>query len=266
MKMKCGKNIFFIFAAVVLTFFACGCSGSANDADTLLQMAANSAQNGKNSDALMLAKEACMLSPDNVEALLMRSIMAERCGEKASALDSALQAVKIAPNHVGALYTVGRLYSYNKDTAAEAVNYLEKALTFNPNDINTLILLSNLSVALKSEKSLDYISKLQSLDSELVNTFEGQTLLAHAYAIRGKKREATLTFGIISRKWANVLSNYNYAVALDCLYNNTSIVAEKYKLFLEQSASDPKFDKLRKDVERRLKKLPQQQKNSRRRR
>ena len=121
------KKSFVIIFAVLLTVVFYGCPGTANDADTLLQMSAREAQNGKNSDALMLAKEACMVSPENVDALLMRAIMAEKCNDRQLALDSALQALRLAPNNFIVLYTVGRLYSYSKDTAAEAMGYLEKA-------------------------------------------------------------------------------------------------------------------------------------------
>lgn len=253
-------SLFTVFAAILL--FA-GCSGSANDADTLLQMSAKAAQNGKNSDALMLAKEACMVSPDNVEALLMRSIMAERCNDRPLALDSALQALKRAPNNFASLYTLGRLYAENKNTAAEAMGYLEKALNLMPEDINTLTLLANVAVVLKSEKALDYLLKLEAIDSELIKTFEGQTLKGHAYAIRGDNRKATIAFVMADRLGKNILSNYNYAVAGDCLYNKPAFAVPKYQLFLKQTASDPAYADLRRDVERRLKKIQPKQRRRR---
>lgn len=248
------KTISSVFAVLMFIVIA-GCSGSANNVHTLLQMSAKAAQSGKNSDALMLAKEACMVSPDNVEALLMRALMAERCNDKQLALDSALQALKRAPNQFVTLYTVGRLYAENKNTAAEAMGYLEKAHNLVPDDINTLVLLANLSVAVKSEKSLEYIRKIEAADSELINSYEGKTLMGHAYAICGDKQKATISFGMADRFGKNILSNYNYAVAIDCLYNKPSLALQKYQLFIRQSASDPAFASLRRDVERRLKKI-----------
>ena len=255
--MKAGKNIISIVLAVCFTVFIAGCSGSANDAGTLLHLAAKEAQNGKNSDALMLAKEACMLSPDNVEALLMRSLMAERCKDRPLALDSALQAVKLAPEHFAALYTVGRLYSYSPDSAVEAVSYLEKAHSINSEDINTLILLSNLTVSLKSPKALDFLNKIDALDSEVLNNFAGRTMFGHAYAIRGKNnnKKATIAFGHADRMGRNILSNYNYAVAIDCLYNKPSAAVAKYQTFLKQSAAKPEYAAMRKAVEKRLQKI-----------
>ena len=250
------KNIIISITLLSCTvLFFSGCSGSANDAGTLLQMAAKEARSGKNSDAFMLAKEACMIDPGNVDALLMRAIMAERNKDKPLALDSALQAVRLVPNHFGALYTLGRLYSYSKDTAAEAVSYLEKAHSLNPDDTNTLILLANLSVSLKSAKALNYLRKIESLDSEIMNTYEGATMLGHAYAIRNDKRNATISFGKADRLGKSILSNYNYAVALDCLYNRQKMAIPKYQLFVEKSAAHPALASLRKDVEKRLNKI-----------
>ena len=263
MKLRT-KTVFFVFA-VFAVFFLSGCSGSANDADTLLQMSAKEAQSGKNSDALMLAKEACMVSPDNVEALLMRAIMAERCNDKQLALDSALQALKRAPNQFASLYTVGRLYAADKNTAAEAMGYLEKAHNLVPSDVNTLILLANLAVTLKSEKALDYLRKIEAVDSELINSYEGKTMMGHAYAIRGDKRNSTLAFGIADRMGKSILSNYNYAVAIDCLYNKPALAVPKYQLFVRQSAADPALASLRKDVERRLNKISNTSRSGRRR-
>ncbi|MBR2723444.1 MAG: hypothetical protein IKB77_03840 [Lentisphaeria bacterium] len=257
------KMISFALALLAVCCFS-GCSGSANDADTLLRMAAKSAQDGKNSDALMLAKEACMVSPDNVEALLMRSVMAERCNDKLLALDSALQALKRAPNRFAPLYTVGRLYAQDKKTAAEAMGYLEKAHNLMGDDVNTLILLANLAVTLKSEKALTYLLKIENADSSLLNTFEGQTLLGHAYNIRGDKRNAVIAFGKADRLGKNILSNYNYAVAADCLYNKPNFALPKYQAFLKQTAADIEYSSLRKDVERRLKKITPKKRSRRR--
>lgn len=250
------KKVSVIIFAVFLTVILAGCPGKGNDADTLLQMSVREAKKGRNTDALMLAKEACMVSPDNSEALLMRSVMAERCNDRQLALDSALQALRLVPNNFVALYTVGRLYSSGKDTATEAMEYLEKAHNLKPEDVNTLILLANLAVNLKSEKALEYLNKLGAVDSELVDTYEGKTLLGHAYAIRGKKREAAIAFGVADRKGKNVLSNYNYAVAIDCIYGGKpSLAVSKYQIFLKQSENDPALASLRRDVERRLRKL-----------
>lgn len=263
MKLRT-KIVLFVFA-VFTVILSVGCSGSANDADTLLQMSAKAAQNGKNADALMLAKDACIVSPDNIEALLMRAVMAERCNDKQLALDSALQALKRAPNQFAALYTVGRLYAADKNTAAEAMGYLEKAHNLVPDDINTLILLADLAVALKSEKALDYLRKIEAADSEIINSYEGKTMLGHAYAIRGDKRNSTLSFGIADRIGKSILSNYNYAVAIDCLYNKPALAIPKYELFVRQSAADPALAALRKDVERRLSKIKNTSRSSRRR-
>jgi hypothetical protein len=51
-----------------------------------------------------------------------------------------------------------------------------------------------------------------------------------------------------------VLSNYNYAVAIDCLYNKPALAASKYQKFLKQSAADPAWASIRKDVEKRMNK------------
>ena len=255
--MKCKSFTVIILSAAAVAFLSIGCSKKAKDAGTFLQLAAKEAQNGKNSDALMLARDACILSPDNVDALLMRSLMAERCNDRTLAMDSALQALKLAPDYFAALYTVGRLYSYNKDTAAEAMGYLEKAYALQENDTNTLILLANLAVSLRSPKALDYLLKIDSLDSEILNSFEGKTMLGHAYALRGDKRQAIINFGRAFRDYdeQKIVSNYNFAVAIDCLYNKPSMAVSKYKLFLKQSASKQEFASLRKSVERRLKKI-----------
>lgn len=234
-----------------------GCSKNAKDTGTLLQLAAKEAQNGKNSDALMLARDACILSPDNADALLMRALMAERCKDNTLAMDSALQALKIAPDYFAALYTVGRLYSYNKDSAAEAMSYLEKAHFLQENDINTLILLANLAVSMNSPKALDYLLKIEALDSEILNTFEGKTMLGHAYMLKGDNRKAIIAFGRAHRDFdeQKILSNYNFAVAIDCLYKRPATAVSKYELFMKQSASKPEFAPLRKAVERRLKSI-----------
>ena len=210
----------------------------------------------------MLAKEACIKEPDNVDALMMRALMAERCNDRPLALDSVLQAYKIAPENFAVLYTLGRLYSESNSTAAEAMGYLEKANKIQPDDVNTLKLLANVCVTLKSEKALVYLKQLESLDSGIINSFEGKTMFGHAYAIRKANREATGSFGMADKLGRNILSNYNFAVAVDCLYNQPDIALEKYQRFLKQTASNSEYARLRKDVEKRINKI----KKTRRRR
>ena len=80
-------------------------------------------------------------------------------------------------------------------------------------------------------------------------------MLGHAYMLRGDKRRATINFGFADKRAKSVLSNYNYAVAIDCLYNKPALAASKYQVFLKQSADNPAFASLRKNVEKRVRKI-----------
>ena len=55
-----------------------------------------------------------------------------------------------------------------------------------------------------------------------------------------------------------------YAVAADCLYNKPNFALPKYQAFLKQTAADIEYSSLRKDVERRLKKITPKKRSRRR--
>ena len=158
----------FLCAVVVCTF---GCSSEKQDVNIVLTEAVKEAKLKQWKKTFNLATKALEIEQNNSNALLIKSIAADNLEMREVAIDLALQAVKIDPDNFVALYTIGNLYSQDDLRLSDAIGYLKKAHKINPEDMNTLILLANNSIKLKSGKAAkEYLDKLSQLDGTLATS------------------------------------------------------------------------------------------------
>ncbi len=237
----------------MLCLFPAGCGN--NTADGCLAKASERVANGDWNGALKLARRAVELEPDNVAALLFRATASEKCDERDRALDSALQAVKINPESFAAQYTLGRLYSADPARYADAMNALEQAFRLKPDDVDTLILLCNVSVSMRARQAVRYLQMLKRRPEFAKNpALDNQ--LGVALVRAGNFNAAKQAFMDACRNSKNNPDMvYNMGTFL---YRYTASKANArgfYNFFLRLTAGKPEYAAARARVEARLRQL-----------
>ena len=159
--MKMTKLLIPAAIALLTLFVAAGCGD--NTVEGCLNKANEYATGGDWKRALKYTRKATELAPENVSSLVFRAIAAEKAGERDLAVSSATKAVGCNPDSFSAQYTLGRLYSTDPTRYAEAMNALLKALRLKQNDTNTLVLLCNVAVAMRSNQTLTFLMALKRL-------------------------------------------------------------------------------------------------------
>ena len=227
-------------ALCVAFLLAAGCGS--RTANGCLAEASERASGGDWSGALKLARRAVELEPDNVAALIFRATACEKCGERDLALDSALQAVKVNPESFAAQYTLGRLYSADPARYADALNALEQAYRLKPDDTNTLILLCNVAVAMRSRQAVNYLA----LDNQLgVALVHSGNFNAAKQAFMDACRNSKNNPGMV----------YNMGAFLDRYTTSRANARGFYKFFLKLTGGKPEYAAARARVEARLRQL-----------
>jgi tetratricopeptide (TPR) repeat protein len=247
-------------AGVFFVLIVCGvvgCSGS-NDVNSMLKLSMQQAMAGQWKNSLNLAEDVLAEDKTNIDALLLRAVAADNLDQHDVAIDSALQAVKINPDNFVALYTIGRLYSKENMRLSDAISYLEKAHNLNPNDINTLILLANNSIKLKSAKSRIYLSKLSSLDGAYASDALYLNMLGCANIFNNNLKEAGKNIVAAyncDKLVKDPIITYNLAVLFDSYYKRSQNAVGYYNKFLELAAKNPAYADMKSEVTARLKKI-----------
>ena len=244
----------FAVSALCLAFLlSAGCGSST--ADGCLAKASEKAADGDWNGALKLARRAVELEPDNVAALLFRATACEKCGERDLALDSALQAVKINPESFAAQYTLGRLYSADPARYADAMNALEQAFRLKPDDTNTLILLCNVSVAMRSRQAVNYLRMLKRRP-EFAKSAALDNQLGVALVRAGNFTAAKQAFMDACRNSKNNPDMvYNMGVFMDYYTPSKANARGFYRFFLKLTGNNPEYAAARARVEARLRQL-----------
>ena len=138
--MKIRNLTFALFAGAMLF---CGCS---RQEEHPMNKALKEASENRWQKADKPSAEALAKTPDNVNALVLRAVVCERLERYDEAVENARKAVSIDSNSFAALYTLGRLYSQQRQRSREAIDLLIKANRLRPDHGSPLIILANLHV------------------------------------------------------------------------------------------------------------------------
>ncbi|MBQ9788584.1 MAG: hypothetical protein IJW31_03185 [Lentisphaeria bacterium] len=231
-----------VFALIILL----GCSSNKDNVDEILTLAVQSAKANQWKNVYDLANNALKIDSNNVNALLLKAVAAENLQNREVAIDEASQAVKNNPDNFVALYTIGNLYSQDNLRLSDAIGYLKKAHQLNPNDINTLVLLSNNSIKLKSPKAKEYLSRLSQLDGAYASSVIFCNMLGCANAFDGNLKQAgkeiIRAYNLSSGKDAVVV--YNLAVLFDGYFKQSSKAVAFYKKFIDLAGKSSEYSAL----------------------
>ena len=136
-----------------------GC-GNSDDFAEMMKKGEKSAVNGRWDEALDYGKRALVCQPNSAEALLLTALAYENNGLYHEALEEVKKASAIAPENFFVQYTLGKMY-FDRGRYDSSVAPLKTALKLRPYDMNTVILLADVSVKLKnSQDALHYYSIL----------------------------------------------------------------------------------------------------------
>lgn len=159
------KNISLALIAAVSfsCIWFCGCSEPQEPLGTLLDRATRKAAEGDWTGADQLAKRALKQDPDNADALMLLALSRNNLDLRNEAVEYAIRASRAKPDHFLPHYIQGMLLSKNgkPDLALRA---LKEARRFRPDDVNTLILLVENSIAVKRYKDAAGYFKLLARD------------------------------------------------------------------------------------------------------
>lgn len=132
---------FIVILSVFILFANTGCKK-----ETTTELLSNAVekikQDGYFEEALVLIDKALRKDPKNLEAMLLKGHCLRELRRKEECLEILSAAAQKAPENFQAQYYYGwALCEYGQ--YGEAVQYLKKSEKLNPDDLNTLILLSN---------------------------------------------------------------------------------------------------------------------------
>ncbi len=251
--MKMTKLLIPAAIALLTLFVAAGCGD--NTVEGCLNKANEYATGGDWKRALKYTRKATELAPENVSSLVFRAIAAEKAGERDLAGSSATKAVGCNPDSFSAQYTLGRLYSTDPTRYAEAMNALLKALRLKQNDTNTLVLLCNVAVAMRSNQTLTFLMALKRLP-EFANNPALNNQLGVYYVSRGDYEAAKRAFlAACSRDSNNPEIVFNTATFMERYTNSKMNAKNFYRHYLRLISDRPEYAARRDEVEARLQRL-----------
>lgn len=236
------------------------CSGCGNSVPVSAQVrrAHDNAAAGKWAEAQSGAEKILRQDPRNVPALLIKALACERDGKLDPALDAALQAVKSNPNSFAARYTLGRLYSRLPERRLDAIDALKPALTLNPDDGNTLVLLSEALIAGGNYRgALPYVNAL-GRDERYRNSAAIKGVYGHYHLGERRYPEAVKMFlDAYNQKKTDPVAVWNLALVMDYYAQPRNVANARalYRHYLKISTERPEFAVYRRAAQDRLRQL-----------
>jgi tetratricopeptide (TPR) repeat protein len=237
------KNICrFIIAAVSVFLFLVSVPGcSPSTPEDCLRQGVIRLKEGKVSAARKLAVRAEKLAPENHSVLIFKALVCEQAGEYDLALDAAGKAVKLNPKSFTAHYTLGRLYSLDPGRSADALRELQYAYRLNPGDQDTLVLLSNITVAVNAGYAKIYLDLLQK-DAAFTDKAAIHNQRGIFYCRQRKFASAKKEFEAASKlDSSNPLYLLNLARFFDFFTTGSSVAESFYRQFIQACGNDPEF-------------------------
>jgi len=249
--MKRKNNSLIWIAAVCHCIWLCGCSEPVVPVGTLLNNAAGKAAEGDWSGADQLAARALKQDANNADALMLRALAQDNLDFRKEAVDYAIHAARVRPDQFLPHYIQGLLLSKNgkRDLALRA---LKEARRFRPDDINTLILLAENSIAVKRYKDAAGYFKLLA---------KNQTYRTSPYLWNGLGVCYTESSPELALKFYQMAEHYgsddpvtvlNLGVLHDRYLRRENEARQYYERFVQLSMGKTEYDSIRGAVEFRL--------------
>ena len=142
------KNIAGMSVILLCCVLIGGCSDPVVPAGTLLNNAAEKAAAGDWAEADRLARQAIKQDKNNADALMLLALAENSLDSRNEAVEYSIQAARLKPDHFLPHYIQGMLLSKNGKPDL-ALRSLKEARRFRPDDVNTLILLAENSIAVR---------------------------------------------------------------------------------------------------------------------
>ena len=250
------RQIFYLAAAVGIIIQFCACSKPApTPVGVLLNRAADKAAEGDWPYADGMAKEVLKQQKHNAAALMIRALACYNMDSRSEAVDHAIHAARVEPELFLAHYIQGMLLSRNGKPEL-ALKALKEARRLRPNDINTLILLAENSIAVRRyQEAAGYFKLLGKNPGYLRSAYLWNGLgVCHAFT----NPSMALKFFRMAERYEpnNPVTTLNLAVLYDRYLKNPGNARQSYDRFTRLTMGRAEYDTLRRQVESRLRSLP----------
>ena len=245
------RNILFAAAFAVILSMT-GCSKPAVPVGVLLDQAAGKASEGDWAAAGRLAGEALKQDKQNADALMLKALACSNLDARHEAVEYAIQAARIKPQLFLAQYIQGMLLSKNRkpDLALKA---LKEARRLRPDDINTLILLAENSMAVRRyQEAAGYFKMLATQDKSYRSSPYLWNGLGVCYSSRDPK--LALRFFQMGARFApnDPITVLNLAVLHDRYLRLPDNAVSFYERLLQMTDGKAEYDSIRRQAASRL--------------
>jgi cytochrome c-type biogenesis protein CcmH/NrfG len=240
-------------AILLFTFFLLtGCGNDIKDPYVLLDSSINQAlKEGNWKDANKLAQSALKLDPDNLDAKVMYAFTQDQKGEQAEAIKKLREVISKNPKNFIAQLTLGRIL-YDMEDYEGAYDSLANAYSFNPDNLDALILFTQCSAKLLAQNTDELLNKL----SETKN-YKGKPIVYNEMGVYFAKT------GNVRKALENLVKAYKLSSKNPTIVLNMAVLCDKYmkqsrkskffyERFLSLTDNNPAYNQQREKVTKRL--------------
>ena len=229
----------------------CGCSEPEAPAGLLLHNAAARASEGDWVAADQLAKQVLRQDKNNASALMLRALARNCLEPRSEAVEYAIQAARLQPEQFLPHYIQGMLLSRNGKPEL-ALRALKEARRLRPDDINTLILLAENSIAVKRYREAAGYFKLLARNQNYRTSPYLWNGLGICYTSRSP--QMALKFFRMAERYApnDPVTLLNLAVLYDVYLKQEPEARSCYERFIRSAVGKAEYDGVRSQAEFRL--------------
>ena len=229
----------------------CGCSKPEPPTGVLLHQAAAKAAEGDWTGADQLAKQVLRKEKDNASALMIRALAQNSLDSRNEAVGYAIHAARVQPDQFLPHYIQGMLLSRNGKPEL-ALRALKEARRFRPDDINTLILLAENSIAVKRYREAAGYFKLLARDQSYRTSPYLWNGLGLCYT--ASSPHMALKFFQMAERYApdDPVTILNLAVLYDDRLKDEEKARSGYERFIQAVTGKAEYDGIRSQAEFRL--------------
>lgn len=238
-------------AAIFTVLHLSGCSQPEVPAGALLNQAAAKASEGNWAGADALAKQVLKQDKHNVNALMLRALARNNLDARSEAAEYAIHAARVRPDLFLAQYIQGMLLSRNGKPEL-ALKALREARRLRPDDVNTLILLAENSLAVRRYEDAAGYFKLLARHPGYRNSSYLWNGLGICHTVLNPKL-AMKFFRVAQRNAPNdPVTALNVAVVYDRYLKDRARAAAGYERFIRLATGKAEYDTIRQQAEYRL--------------
>ena len=232
-------------------FWTCGCSEPLEPTSVLLHKAMEKASEGDWTGADSLAGKVLKQDKNNADALMLRALARNSLDSRDEAAGYAIHAARLKPDLFLAQYIQGMLLSKNGKPEL-ALRALKEARRIRPEDVNTLILLAENSIAIKRYKEAAGYFKILAKNPNYRTSPYLWNGLGICYAARSPQL-AVKFFQMAERFSPNdPVTVLNLAVLHDAHLRQGRQAQNYYDRFIRITAGKTEYDTVRSNAEFRL--------------